>query len=128
MKEHVTILAALHIAHSIIGILIGVIIMFFLTGAGIISCDPDALAITSAMAVFISSIILMFSIPGLVGGIGLLKRKSWARYIVLIVGCVKLFEIPIGTALGVYTIWVLTNEETVSLLSEGKNKTGFSSE
>jgi hypothetical protein len=97
----------------------GTIILVVLTGAGIISCDPDAFAITSAIAVFASTIILVFSIPGLIGGIGLLKRKPWARILVLIVGCVKLFDIPIGTALGVYSIWVLTKEETISLLSAG---------
>ena len=122
MKEHITILAALHIAHSILGILIGTIILFVLTGAGIISCDPEALAITSTIGVFISTIILMFSIPGLIGGIALLKRKSWARIFILIVGSIKLFEIPIGTALGIYSIWVLTNEETVSFLSSGDDK------
>ena len=130
MKKHITILASLHIAHSIIGIIFGTAVLFILGGAGVISCDPDAIAITSSIAVFVYLIILLFAIPGLIGGIGLLKRKSWSRVFVLIVGCVKLFDIPIGTALGVYSIWVLTNEETVSMLSaeNAGNETGYSAE
>jgi len=66
----------------------------------------------------------------LIGGIGLLKKKPWARILVLIVGCVRLFVFPIGTALGVYSIWVLTKDETISLLSaKNENKgTSYSAE
>jgi hypothetical protein len=56
------------------------------------------------------------SILGLVGGIGVLTYKPWARYLVIVLatlGCV-----PIGTAKGVYTIWVLIQDETVKLFSK----------
>ncbi len=126
MKENVTILAALHIAYSIIGIIIGTTILIILGGAGIVSCDPEAIAITGTIAIFVYTIILIFAIPGLIGGIGLLKKKPWARILVLIVGCVRLFDIPVGTALGVYSIWVLTKEETISLLSAKNENKGAS--
>ncbi len=117
MKQHVTILAALHIAHSILGFLAAFLILFILGGAGIVSRDPDAFAITSTIAVFAAFVVLVFSIPSLAGGIGLLKHKPWARILTLIIGCLKLLDIPIGTALGVYTIWVLTQRETVDMFS-----------
>ncbi|OQX95024.1 hypothetical protein B6I21_07570 [candidate division KSB1 bacterium 4572_119] len=49
---------------------------------------------------------------------------------VLIHGCLNLINIPFGTALGVYTIWVLMNEESINLLKgkaivDRKNKTIF---
>jgi len=59
------------------------------------------------IAVFV---ILFFSIPSIIGGWGLLQHKKWALTLVLIMGCFKLFSIPLGTALGVYTIWVYAEE------------------
>ncbi|MBX2962371.1 MAG: hypothetical protein KF687_07660 [Cyclobacteriaceae bacterium] len=51
-------------------------------------------------------LILLFAVPSIVGGIALLQQRSWALTLLLIMGCFKLFSFPIGTALGVYTIWV----------------------
>lgn len=50
--------------------------------------------------------ILLFAIPSIIGGIALLNKKKWGLTLVLIVGCFKLFSFPIGTALGVYAIWI----------------------
>ena len=52
------------------------------------------------------TVIVLFAIPAIIGGWGLLNNKDWALTIVLILGCFKLFSFPLGTALGVYTIWV----------------------
>jgi hypothetical protein len=45
----------------------------------------------------------------------LLRKQSWARILVLFVSAIDLFNVPIGTALGAYSIWVLLQPETVSL-------------
>ncbi len=50
--------------------------------------------------------VLLFALPSIIGGIALLNKKKWALTLVLVVGCFKLFSFPLGTALGVYTIWV----------------------
>jgi hypothetical protein len=44
---------------------------------------------------------------GIVAGVGLLNRASWARMLSIILGCIGLIDMPFGTALGVYTLWVL---------------------
>lgn len=56
-------------------------------------------------------VILVFSIPTLIAGVGLLARKSWATLFAMIVGCFKLFSFPIGTAIGVYSIWIYSEEQ-----------------
>jgi hypothetical protein len=56
-------------------------------------------------------VIVFFSIPTLIAGIGLLARKSWAMLFALIIGCLKLFSFPIGTAIGVYSIWIYSEEQ-----------------
>jgi uncharacterized membrane protein (DUF2068 family) len=55
---------------------------------------------------------------GLFGGIhlvlawGLFERQPWARVLGIVVACLALIRIPFGTALGVYTLWVLVPEKS----------------
>jgi hypothetical protein len=51
-------------------------------------------------------IVIFISIPSVIAGIGLLNKQRWALVMALILGCIKLFSFPIGTAIGVYSIWV----------------------
>jgi len=47
------------------------------------------------------------SIAGLIAGIGLMAHSPWARMLTIVVGCISLIHFPLGTALGIYTLWVL---------------------
>jgi ABC-type glycerol-3-phosphate transport system permease component len=51
--------------------------------------------------------ILVKSAFGFVAGWGLLRYQSWARVLTLVLAFIALFHVPFGTALGVYTLWVL---------------------
>jgi hypothetical protein len=44
---------------------------------------------------------------GFFAGWGLLQREPWARVVALVLGFISLFNVPFGTAVGVYTLWVL---------------------
>lgn len=59
----------------------------------------------------IATMILLKALAGFASGWGLLERQSWARPLTLVLGFVSLINIPLGTALGVYTIWVLLPPE-----------------
>jgi hypothetical protein len=58
---------------------------------------------------------------GFIAGWGLMQREPWARVIALVLGFVSLFNVPFGTAVGVYTLWVLlpaqSQEEYDSLVA-----------
>jgi len=43
---------------------------------------------------------------GFLAAWGLLQRKPWARTLALILAFLALLSFPLGTALGIYTIWV----------------------
>ena len=47
------------------------------------------------------------SLPGLAAGYGLLKHQPWARILAIVVGILSLLNFPLGTAIGIYTLWVL---------------------
>lgn len=40
-------------------------------------------------------------------GFSLLNRKPWGRVLAMVVAILQLIKIPVGTALGIYTLWVL---------------------
>ena len=56
---------------------------------------------------FIGGILVIKGILGIAAGWGLLERQSWARVLALVVAFLSLIHVPFGTAIGVYTLWVL---------------------
>jgi zinc-ribbon domain len=68
---------------------------------------PDVPAFVTAFLPTLGLIFLVGAgISGVIGG-GLLARQSWARMLAIIFGGLSLLDIPFGTALGIYTLWVL---------------------
>jgi len=121
MEEHVKILGILYIAFSVLGLLAAVIVFFAVTGGGLISGDDTAILATSIVGTAVAGLLVLLSAPGIIGGIGLMKKQPWARILVLVLGVINLINIPFGTALGIYTIWALTNKETEQLFKgEGR--------
>jgi zinc-ribbon domain len=59
----------------------------------------------------LGALFVLFSLAGLLAGWGLLQRESWARGLALVVAVIALFNFPWGTALGIYTLWVLSPEQ-----------------
>ncbi len=117
MKKHVTLVAALQIGFSAMGIIGATILFFIFSFAG--SFVPDAGVegtILKFLGTFLPSILVLGSIIGLVGGIGLLNMQRWARVLVMIMAAIGCFVFPIGTIVGVYSLWVLLQDETVRLL------------
>lgn len=123
MKQHVSILGILYIAFGVFGLLVAFGMLALLGGAaGIVAMvseqEPDAAIaapILGVLAVVLFGLISLLSIPGLAAGIGLLKHQEWARILALILCALNLLNVPLGTALGGYGLWVLLNEETEAL-------------
>ena len=57
-------------------------------------------------------VILLKAACGFLAGWGLMRHESWARLLALVLAFVSLFNIPLGTAMGVYTMWVLLPGES----------------
>lgn len=80
--------------------------------------DPDDRVIIDmilSLVQFLPYLIVIFiSIPTLIAGIGLLTRQTWAPLFALIMGCLKLFSFPIGTAIGVYAIWIYAEDHKLN--------------
>ena len=53
----------------------------------------------------------------MITGFGLLKLKPWARIVGIVLCAINLINIPFGTILGAYGLWVLLNGETERLFN-----------
>jgi hypothetical protein len=124
MTTHVKVLGVLYIALSALGVASALFLGLAVgTASSIvgISAEPQDAAIAlpiigvagTALVVFL----LAISLPGLITGIGLLKLQPWARIVGIVLSAINLINIPFGTALGIYGLWVLLNKETEQLFA-----------
>jgi hypothetical protein len=113
VAEHYRVLGILHIVYSsfiglagVFAIFIGKVIfgwaLQFLPHNG-----PPPPPFVGAIVQIVGWAILIRGTAGIVAGIGLLQRAPWARVLTLVIGFLSLLSVPVGTALGIYTIWVL---------------------
>jgi len=115
MQQHVRILAWMHIIYSALLDVIALFIVAVFGGAGALSHDRQAFMITGAVGMLIAAILFTISIPGMIAGIGLLKFRQWARILTIILAALHILSFPLGTALAIYTFWVLLNAQTTPL-------------
>jgi hypothetical protein len=119
MKKHVTVVAAIQIGFAILGLIVAVALFFIMNFAkSQVGGDDTAEMVLGFLSVSLPILIGCLSTLGLVGGIGLLAFKPWARYIVIVVNALGCLNIPIGTLKGVYSLWVLLQDETVKLFEQ----------
>lgn len=82
-----------------------------------IAVTPGAYWSMGMMAPFFGALglgVLIVGALSIVAGIGLLQPRSWARILTIVLGILDLVSIPFGTALGIYTLWVLLPETSES--------------
>jgi hypothetical protein len=116
MKKHVAVVGAIQIGFAILGLILAVVIFFVMSFArSQVGDDNTGRLVLGFLSVSLPILFGFLATLGLVGGIGLLAYKSWARYLVMVVAALGCLNIPIGTLKGVYTLWVLLQDETVKL-------------
>ena len=111
LDQHVTILGWLYIVYHALGLVIGGFVFVLLAGIGVVSGDMEALGVLGLVGLFVALLMAALSLPGLLAGYGLLKRANWGRILAIIIGILNLPSFPLGTALGVYALYVLFQTE-----------------
>ncbi len=116
MDTHLKVLAWLYIVFGILGSLLGLGLMALLGIIGVAGAasDPDAwmaVPILGFTGVALGVFMLILSVPGIIAGAGLLKYRPWARILTIVLSALNLMNIPIGTILGVYGLWVMLSED-----------------
>lgn len=126
MREHIRILGILNIVMGCLTAFAGIVVLIIMgsiagaiTAAAETQDNPIAPSLIAGIGVTVAIFLLILSAPSIVGGWGLLKFKPWSRILMIVVSIFHLFHIPLGTALGVYGLWVLFSDEARRILESG---------
>jgi hypothetical protein len=125
MRKHIQVVGILNIVWGSFGLIAALVILAVFGGVmGLIHAavhgDPDAyfaIPIVGVVGSMIVIILLVASIPSVLAGVGLLQMAPWARILTIVVSALHLLNIPFGTALGIYGLWVMLSDETIALFA-----------
>lgn len=129
MEKHITLVGILNIVYNFLSLIGSLILFVIAAGFGyffelISKCNhevceipPEVLNIIPIILTTIGILILIFSVIGIIGALGVIKRKEWGRITLLVISFFNLIHIPLGTILGVYSIWALLNDDTIRLFN-----------
>jgi hypothetical protein len=118
MRQHVPILGWCFVVYHALLALVGICIGVVVAGAGAISGEREAMFITGTVGIAIAGFLIVLSLPGIICGLGILKFRPWARIMAIILGVLHLLSFPFGTALGVYALVVMMNDEVAALFGQ----------
>lgn len=122
METHVKVLGVLFLAVSALSLLGALVLLLVLGGAaGVvgIAADPGeaaiAIPVLGMAGTAVAAILIVLALPGLITGWGLLNFRPWARIVGLVLSALNIMNVPFGTALGIYGLWVLLHRDTERL-------------
>jgi hypothetical protein len=135
LQTHVPLVGWLFIARSILDLVGGLIAFALIMGTGVFLGDlgtairdPEAVrvlpmvaSLLAFVAMLVGALVVGLAIPGLIAGIGLIARKSWARVLGVIVAVFGLLSFPFGTLVGIYAIFVLAQDAAVGYFAPPKH-------
>jgi hypothetical protein len=120
MKDHVKVIGILWVIFGAFCLGLAFLAFLFFFGVAQIpnvrEVEPGILRLIGLIA---SSFLGLIGLPQIIGGLGLIQHKEWARILMLVVSFISLPHVPFGTALGVYSMIILFNPETVRLFHTG---------
>lgn len=120
MRKHVTVVGSIHIGFGVLDLIIAVGIFFLFSFLqNVVNGEEIPTMLFNFLSISIPLLVILTGTLSLVGGIGLLAFRPWARYLVIVVSALGCLNIPIGTLKGVYSLWVLLQDDTIKLF--GKN-------
>ena len=116
LDVHARIAAWLHIVVGVLGVcVIGAIGAFAgafgaIIGSGVHGHDASILGVFAGLGVLVFLFVMAFPVLEIVGGAMLLNGSPVGRVLTIIFSVIGLINIPIGTAIGIYSLWALLRE------------------
>jgi len=116
-KGHVSLVAGLHIGYGALKIIGALVLFLGIRFAWGFIPEEDEIAKDILTTVFsiLPGFVALFGIIDLLSGIALFSYKQWSRVFVIVVSALNCLNIPIGTAIGVYSLWAMMKPEVLEL-------------
>ena len=113
VREHVRLLGIFWLGLSALDGLMGVGSYIVANTVFNLGTHPDRPAFLHPLLSLVATIVIVKAFAGFDAGWGLLQREPWARTVAVVLAFPSLFfNVPFGTALGIYTLWVLLPAES----------------
>jgi hypothetical protein len=127
VKQHVDLVAFLYTIWGMLCLLVGLALLSLGLGAAALvgsgndaSSDSLAASVTAAVFLTLAAVVLLWSVAHVLDGRALRAGRPWGRAAALVLAVLNLFLLPFGTAVGVYTLWVLMHDDTRSFFEPAK--------
>lgn len=117
-KTNIKVLGWLYIIPGFLMLLLFLGISAMLTLIGLFVADSEATPILLLVSFGMTMGSVIFCIPGIGVGFGLLRFRSWARVLGLVLGVLNLANFPLGTVVGIYALISLLTPEASILFGE----------
>jgi len=119
MSRHVTFLIRVTQLWSGFNLVVGLALTAFSVAAATLAVSAReqppgtevAAGVTAATLAVVALAAIVWALAHHLAGRGLRTRKAWARNLALVLAAFDLLLLPLGTALGLYTLWVLLHEQ-----------------
>jgi hypothetical protein len=111
LQHHLPVVGMLWIVVGVL-FLLSALPLFFVGSVSHFVIDDNPIAQTMGPIVMsaIGGSLLLVAVGGILVGLGLRNWEPWARTVAVVLAILALFHPPIGTALGIYTLWVLLSD------------------
>ena len=124
MQKHVTVVGILFVAIGVVGIASAAIVVAVTVSPGLLAYalegTAEALVVLTTLGCAAGGCVALLSVPEIIAGVGLLQGRNWARYLALFLSVLNLVAVPLGTAVGIYSLWVLLQNETAALFEPAR--------
>jgi hypothetical protein len=108
LQRHLRTLGILWIAIGVLWIIPSLVLMGISHAPRLMIGDEMfSHAFMPPMLFSLGMVFLFIAAGGIFVGWGLINHERWARMTAIVLGILALFHPPLGTALGIYTLWVL---------------------
>lgn len=132
MEKHISLVGILNIVYRSL-VLLGAGVLFALAAvfghlidalvrSGALEPDEVPIEIFNIAPIIlclVATIMVIVSVVAIVGAVGVMHKREWARVLLLVISFLGLVRVPLGTILGVYSIWVLLNDKTIKQFNPG---------
>ena len=115
MRVHVDLLASLHGIWGVFGVLAGASLWVLAVGTNAALLDLGSIGgpehATTWLFMLSGAVLVLLGIMMALVGRSLSRRQNAGRVAALALAVPNLIIVPFGTALGIYTFWVLLNDD-----------------
>jgi hypothetical protein len=108
LENHIRLLGLLNIAVGALNGLVALIQFLFFGGAAVLSVYVGMNTVATSVWLWA---MLVLMLPSIVTGIALLFFRDWARWVGIVLSICQLLNVPLGTIVGFYGLWVLFSDD-----------------